>query len=115
MREFPERLGFSRSNAPRFGPTEQTQRIDDEHRTALETSPSRLRHSVIKRTGRAQVGYLSREDRRGQTDVPTSTGTRKTRRRHHHYRLPSQTRNPRKPSGQLFDRPSIANSRTSSG
>lgn len=48
MRVFPERLGFSRSNASRFGPTEQTQRIDDEHWTALETSPSRLRHPVIK-------------------------------------------------------------------
>lgn len=44
-------------------------------------------------------GYLrGRGDRSGQTDVPTSAGTPKTRRRR-------ETRNPRTPSGQVFDCP----------
>lgn len=62
--------------------------------------------------GGSGVGYLGGrvETRSGQTDVPTSAGTPKTRRRRRWRRRRRETRNPRTPSGQVFDCPTCGSS-----
>lgn len=61
--------------------------------------------------GGSGVGYLGgRGDRSGQTDVPTSAGTPKTRRRRRWRRRRRETRNPRTPPGQVFDCPTCGSS-----
>ena len=60
-------------------------------------------------------GYLGgRRDRSGQTDVPTSAGTPKTRQRRRRRRR-RETRNPRTPSGQVFDCPACGGLRREAG
>lgn len=61
---------------------------------------------VVEGKGRPGVGYLGgRGDRSGQTDVPTSAGTPKTRWRRRRVGGRRETRNPRTPPGQVFDCP----------
>lgn len=66
-----------------------------------------LAHTSPWRNGEEGSNISVVGDRRGQTDVPTSIGTRKTRRRprRRRRRRRRETRNPRIPSGQVFDCP----------